>query len=445
MPNNVLPNYSWEVKGLHIFGGGVVDALPSDVLTDVLTDPTHGAAFPSSSLDALTDYEDYCASAGLFVSPALTSIRKVADFIDELMIASNSAVVWSDGLLKVKPYGDEAISGHGHSYTPNDNPIYDLSDVDFIAGDGEDPVTITRKNPNECYNQLTVEFENRANDYNGDTKEAKNDDDILSTRLRPAPKVSLPMIKDPDVARTIAQLRQQREQFVVNQYGFKLGWKFSLLEPMDLVTLTDVGLGLDFTVVRITEVVELEDAAGIQFTAEDWPFGAAGATLYPSQGGSGHKPANNVAPGDTVVQIVDAPPVLTNAYLGIWIGASGGIDWGGCEVWYSYDDVTYYKLGEITHKATFGTLTASLATNAPYPTVDTTHTLKVDTSVSGGTIESVDAGVFDAELSLIWVDGEFLIYRDAALTSADHYDVTHLGRGMYGRRSRIPPPAVDRS
>jgi hypothetical protein len=60
-------------------------------------------------------------AAGLFVSPALTSLRPVADFIDELMIATNSAVVWSDGLLKVIPYGDETLSGHGHIYTPNDD------------------------------------------------------------------------------------------------------------------------------------------------------------------------------------------------------------------------------------------------------------------------------------------------------------------------------------
>jgi hypothetical protein len=453
MPNNVLPNFSWEVKGLEIFGSGVVDALPSDVLTDILTDPTHGATFPAGSLDSLATYQDYCAAAGLFVSPALTTIRKTADVIDELMIATNSAVVWSDGLLKVKPYGDQALTAHGHTYTPNNTPVYDFTDVDFIAPKGEDPVKITRKNPADCYNQLFLEFENRSNDYNLDVREAKNDDAILATRLLPAPKLSVPMIKDPDVARQVAQLRQQREQYVVNKYGWKAGTKFSLLEPMDLVTLTDSGIGLDGTTVRIIEVVELADQSGIEFTAEDWPFGAAGATLYPSQNGSGHKPANNVDPGNTVAQIIDAPPILTNSYFGVWIGASGGANWGGCEVWYSYDNVSYYKLGDLAHKAVFGTLTASLATNAPYPTVDTTHTLKVDTSLSGGTIESVDGSIFDAELSLIWVDNEILIYRDATLTSADHYDITHLGRGMYatpiqspvasGRPFMVIPPAFD--
>jgi hypothetical protein len=48
LPNNVLPNYSWEIKGLEIFGGGIVDALPSDVVSDFLTDPSHGLGFPSS-------------------------------------------------------------------------------------------------------------------------------------------------------------------------------------------------------------------------------------------------------------------------------------------------------------------------------------------------------------------------------------------------------------
>lgn len=446
MPSNALPNLSWEVQGLFIFGGGIVDALPSDVLEDLLTNPTHGTAFPAASLDSLADYADYCAAAGLFVSPALTSIRKGADVIDELMIATNSAVVWSDGLLKVKPYGDEPLSGNGHTYTPNTTPIYDLNDQHYMAGEGEDPVVVRRKNPNDCFNQLFLEFENRGTllapaDYNPSVREAKNDDDILINGLRPGPKLSIPMIKDPDVARTVVQLQQQREQFVANEYLFRLGWKFSLLEPMDLVTLTDETLGLDFTPVRITQVIELEDAEGIDFVAEDWPFGAATATLYPSEDGDGHKPKNNVAPGDTTTPVIfNGPLSLTNESLEIWIAASGGQYWGGCEVWISADGgVTYRKAGTIRSKATFGELTADLDEGDAYPLLDSVNTLSVDVTASGGSLEDQSQEDFDALVPLCYVDGEFLAFRDATLTSPFCYDLDTLYRALHGSVQTATP------
>lgn len=446
MPNNALPNMSWEVEGLHIFGSGIVDALPSDVLEDLLTNVTHGSAFPSASLDSLTDYEDYCAAAGLFVSPAITSIGKTASVVDELMLASNSAVVWSDGLLKVKPYGDEPLSGNGHTYTPNTTPIYDLDDRHFMADEGEDPVVVRRKNPNDLYNQLFLEFENRGTllapaDYNPSVREAKNDEDILINGLRPGPKLSIPMIKDPEVARRVVQLRQQREQFVANEYLFRLGWKFSLLEPMDLVTLTDAALGLNFTPVRITQVIELEDAAGIDFVAEDWPFGTATATLYPSEDGDGHKPDNNADPGDTTTPVIfNGPLSLTNAALEIWIAASGGEFWGGCEVWVSADaGTTYRKVGTISAKATFGELTADLDEGDPYPLEDSANTLAVDVSVSDGSLDDQTDEDFAALVPLCYVDGEFLAFKDVTLTAPGEYDLDNLYRALHGSVQTATP------
>jgi hypothetical protein len=332
----------------------------------------------------------------------------------------------------VTPYGDTALSGHGHTYTPNTTPLYDFGDDDYIAGDGEDPVTVTRKTPQDRYNQLFVEFENRANDYNADIAEAKNDEDILLNGLLPAPKLSLPLIKDADVARDVAQLHQQRQQYIVNQYAWKAGWRYSLLEPMDLVTLTDTAQGLDFTPVRITEVVELEDGQGIQFTAEDWPFGVASATRYGSQGNTGHRPNNTVDPGDTTTPVIfNGPGSLTINTLEVWIAASGGAYWGGCEVWLSVDGgVTYRKYGQITAKATFGVLTADLDDGSAFPLTDGVNTLSVDVTDSGGSLDSLTADEFAALSPFCYVDQEFLSYQDATPTSAYHYNLTTLYRAL---------------
>jgi hypothetical protein len=178
------------------------------------------------------------------------------------MRATNSAIVWSDGLLKIKPYGDTAKTANGHTFTPNTTPLYDLGDNDYLGEEGTAPVTVTRKDPADRYNQVTVEFEDRLQDYNVATVDASDDDSIRRYGLLPMPKVTLPMVKSRDIARVIAQQILQREQNIANTYSFSLGWKYSLLEPMDLVTLTDSLLGLSLTPVRLTQVVELEDAKG---------------------------------------------------------------------------------------------------------------------------------------------------------------------------------------
>lgn len=438
LPNNVLPNLSWEVKGLLQFGGGVVDALPTDVLEAVLTNAQYGAGWDAAMIGSLTDAEDYCAAAGLFVSPAFNALRPLAEGITELMDAANCALVWSDAVLKVIPRGDTSLTGHGHTYTPNTTPIYDLTDTDYLTDGDEAPVVVRRKDPLNAYNQVTVEFENRAHEYNLDIAVASNDEAILNTFLRPAPKVSLPMVKDPDVARIIAQLKQQREQFVLNEYTCKVGWKFSLLEPMDLITLTDSGLGLSLTPVRIIQVTEMADARGIELVCEDWPFGTASATLYPVQDSEGFKPSNNIDPGDTSAPNIFEPPVeLQTAVCEIWIAAAGASEWwGGCDVYFSTDDVNFSKVGTIHQPAAYGETTDALPTDSPLPAIDTTHTVGIDLTTSRGALENFSNDEFDAYIPLVKIGSEFLLYRDAVLTAAFNYDIDHLGRGAYG--STIP-------
>lgn len=53
-------------------------------------------------------------------------------------------------------------------------------------------------------------------------------------------------------------------------YRFKLGWKYALLEPMDIVLLTDATLGLAEAAVRITQIEE-DDNGELTVTAEEIP------------------------------------------------------------------------------------------------------------------------------------------------------------------------------
>jgi hypothetical protein len=67
-----------------------------------------------------------------------------------------------------------------------------------------------------------------------------------------------------------AQLLLQRRAYIRNSYKFKLGWRYALLEPMDIVLLTDAALGLVNKAVRITAIEE-DDNGELTITADEIP------------------------------------------------------------------------------------------------------------------------------------------------------------------------------
>jgi hypothetical protein len=446
LPNDSLSSYSWEIQGFKRFApgannSGVIDASPADIIPDLLESTQYGLGWSSARIGPLGTFADYCAAFSLFASPAIDTQVATTDILNELLEVSNTGAVWSDGVLKFVPYGDTPGTGNGHTYTPNTTPLYDLTDVDFLPrGADLDPITITRKDPSTAFNQVVVEYQDRDLDYNTTTYPATDQFAASTYGLVAMPTLTLHSIKSAAVAQQVAQVRLQREQNVRNTYQFRLGWKYSLLEPMDLVTLTEAQTGLSVTPVRLTVVEELADEAGIECTAEDWPFGTASATRYGTATGSGTMPNANVAPGDTSTPIiVEGPSALASAPLELWLGATGGANWGGCEVWISTDNITFSQIGIVNGKAAYGTLTGTLASfGSAYPVQDGSSTLSVDVTASGRTLTAFSATDFANLQSLCFVEGastaspEWIAYKNAALTSAGHYNLTTLYRGLYG-------------
>jgi putative tail protein len=339
LSGGAVDNFTWEVNGFLPFGGLIPDALPPAAIVDLLTDLAHGLAWNPAKIFDTSLATSYVQAAGLFASPVMDTQQAASAYMQELLTVANCTLVWSEGSLKILPYGDTPLSGNGATYTPDTTPIYDLTDNDFLAGPGEDPVHVVRKTATERYNQLYVEYEDRTNDYNTSVVEAKIEDDILLNGLKPAPKITLNSIKDPSVARHVAQLALQRIYGIRNTYQFRLGWRYSLLDPMDLVTLTDAGLGLNRTPVRITEIVELDQEQGFQITAEKWPFGTATATEYATQGANGAVLTENADPGNTFTPVIfDGPFPLPDSPLTICVAVSGAANWPPAPI--THDEVS---------------------------------------------------------------------------------------------------------
>ena len=435
-----LGNHSFEVQALlgYNVGAGIYDADPKAVFYDYLTDARHGLGVSTSLIADWTQFSNYCVANSFLISPIFDSQSAAAQQMMDVLNTLNVAVFESSGLLHIVPLGDTTLTGNGVTYTPNLTPLFDLTDDDFIVSGAEEPVISTRSSPADAYNQLDFECVDRSNNYNVAAVEAKDQNAIELYGLRPASGATAHWITSPTVGQTLAQLMVQRMVYVRNQYKFKLGWKYCVLEPCDLVTITDSSLGLSRQLVRVLTTDE-DDNGNITITAERVDVGVAAAPVYGTQAGLGYVPNYQSAPGSISVPILFEPPVELVTSAGgfeLWAGLSGVNPlWGGCTVWASSSASGQFKMmGQQHGSARMGITTAALPTVSASPTgqtIDTVNTLAVNVSMSVATLLSgtqLDALNLN---TLCYVGGELLSYQTSTLTGTNKYTLSYLVRGVY--------------
>jgi putative tail protein len=373
-----------------------------------------------------------------------------------------------------------------NTFTPNTTPVYSLGEDDYIVqqssvginfgvtpggpalragatpvtgGFAGDPLHIQRSTPADANNLVEVECLDRQNSYNTTIAEASDQASIDLYGLRRDTSTKARLITDPlYVGGIVAQLLLQRQLLYRNTYTFQLGWKYILLEPMDLVQITDSRLGASALTVRITAVEE-DDEGTLSITAEDFfgPYspsvlyppssfspsaspsilGVGGGTAEPAvkqaSGGAvgGFVPNWSAPPGNVNTPLIFEPPAaLLSGDLEIWIALSGGPNWGGAQVWISSDGSSYAFAGTVSGPGTQGVLTATIGNSGGSP--DITDTCSVDISESRGLLLSVSATDAANLVTLCYMGGELFAYQAASLTSAYHYNLTTLYRGTYG-------------
>ena len=427
-----LANHSFEADW-PIQMSGLADADPKDWLTAFFTNTQWGLpGWGSGLLGDWSEWSTYCRANNLLVSPLLESQVQASAHVTEITDITNSAAFWSEGLLKVRPYGDRAATGNGVTYTPNLTPCYDLTEDDFIEGDNA-PVTVEIIDQSDAYNISQVEFLDRNSQYDVGIATAFDDANIDLYGPRKADPVTWHSICDAGIAQNAAQLLNQRSLYKRLQYSFTLPWNFILLEPMDLVTITTISdeLNLNRQLVRILQIDESETDDTLAFVAEHVDIGTASAPTYAAHPSLGFSPNDSVAPGSVSAPFLFlAPANLAGLNAEIWLAAaSTSATWGGCEVWISGDNVAYSRVGRVQGPARYGTLTAALPSHAD---PDTVNTLAVDLSTSLGTLSGTTASGMAAGATLAIVDGEVIAYQNATLTSANHYSLAPLARGQRG-------------
>ena len=261
-----VPSFNYEVAGRDI-ATGKEDAAPISIIRGILSDAQIGVGFPVRYLADTTQFEHYCTVNGIYFSPAYDSQKEAHELIAALLGAANAAPVWSQGKLKFVPYGLTRQTANGVTYTPPKAPLYDITHDDLVYTEGETPITIRPNLTSDRYNVQPVEILNRKNDYNVEPIKATDDADISQRGIRAADSIEMHFITEPDVATFAAQAILQRKLYIAAQYEFTLSWRHCLLDPMDVVTLTDEILGLDRHPVRILTIEEDEEL-NLKITAE---------------------------------------------------------------------------------------------------------------------------------------------------------------------------------
>jgi type IV secretory pathway TrbF-like protein len=431
-----LSNHNFEVYGFYSGGvSGYLDADPSLVIYHMLTDTKDGVGFPASRVGSLTNFQNYCLANTLLISPFYEQQSQAAAMLTDIALATNSEFVWSSGQLTIVPYGDESASGNGATYTPPSSALYDLTDDDFIFQSGQDPVELTRRQASDAYNSIKIEIANRANQYNPDVAEAKDQAAIDAFGLRQQQATSAHLFCDKSIGTRSAQLQLQR-QSINNTYTFTVDQRYIVLDPMDIVSLTDSQLGLNKQWVRIKQITENSDNT-LTIMAEEYLQGTGGVAAYSFQTNSGFVANYSSAPNNVNTPIFFEPPAQLQESLEVWCAVSGGSNWGGCDVYAANNDANgvYSFVGRFYGSNRTGILSATLPT---YPTtvngqtIDQTNILSVDLSQSSGQLLS---GTQDEALNYYtacYVDGEYISYQTAQLTGLNKYNLSYLVRGAYG-------------
>ena len=327
------------------------------------------------------------------------------------------------------------------SYTPNLTPAYNLTDFDFIDEKGnKDPVQVHRADVFSLPTIQRVEVIARDNQYSAIPVEARDQSQIEVFGSLVGPTIQAHEICDEYVmGPLIAQTILQRELYVRTKFTFKLSWEYCLLDPMDVVTITDPNLGLSNYPVRIVEIEE-DDKGLLAFTCEELVQGVSNPALNPSAGTGNFQPNQGVPAVPINSPVIIEPPIaLTGGAAQIWIGASG-IEAGRfvsvgrrhclrlCRRCHLFPDLDPDGSGAP------GVLDGSVACSR---WLGSRRTLAVDLTESGGTLTGTSQAAAQAGATLSIVDQEFVAYEVAALVSNTprQYNLT----GACPRTRRISP------
>ena len=152
--------------------------------------------------------------------------------------------------------------------------------------------------------------------------------------------------------------------------------------------------------------------------------------------------------------VIFEPPEELSGGLQVWTvvsGGNGGFNFGGAQVWFSFDGNSWSQAAAAPTQAVMGDLITPLPSIATAPagsaTIDTTNTLSVD--LLQGTLSSVSAPAAAQNANLAYigsggggsqVEYELVSFENADAVSGNDYSCTTIYRGVLGSTIETSPP-----
>jgi hypothetical protein len=390
----------------------------------------HTASITYYYLVGLTAYHQFCFVTGLGINPFYDTQQPVAQMISDIVKYTFSEIVWSCGIMTVVPRGTQTITANGVTYIAPSEVLFNLTDDDFVPQSSTDPVVLTRVRVSDQDNVIQLEYLDSTNAYAPGIAEVTDQASVDRFRRRFSGSQQAHLFTNATMANTSAQFLMQK-QFIRNSYTFTLDERYCLLDPMDLVSITDTNLGLNAVTVRIASVTEQSDGT-LQFVAEEYPVGLGANAEYELSVGAGYNQDYNVAVAPINKPIVfEAPVQIATSGLEIWSSVSSpDPNFGGVNVWLSSDGTTYKQVTTHWGRSRQGALSAVLPFGAD---PDESNPIHIDLSMSRGQLLSGTEQDADLGNTLCYVDGELLSYETAEMGDAFQYILTgYIRRGQYG-------------
>lgn len=418
-----MPSYAVEVRGTLIADN--TDANPAYVIKDILSKIGLGSYIDEASF---ADYAKYCVNADLLISTPNDAFKqqdKAQAVIANLLELTNTYMFWSVDRFKFAVRDDVQRA----EWSPNKQIMYDLTADDFIPQSGA-PVTVKRKDSTEIYNYITVNFLNRANNYEEESVSYQDIESIKKYGVRSV-TYDAKWYHTKERALKYAQMKTRIAQTECNQYTFRLPWKYCRLEPGDLLRITDEAIGIAGQVVMVSEITEAKTGI-LTVTAVQRAPGAYSEAKYTVVNDYQYQDFN-VEPGNTARPLFIIPPsdlVTSASGCELWIALQGAAKtWGGCNVFASTKDGDYSHIGTQGVNSIYGTTAGTMTADA------TSAYIRLNNQRP---VELLTGSAHDAALgnTLIWINGECMSYTRATLLNSNLYQLTGLIRGQYGTTAK---------
>lgn len=437
-----------------------------------------------------------CRANGLWGSLSMSSQSAASDWLKSLYAAADAAPVFLGNKLFSYPYSEVSIAGNGAEYTAPtaSGPIANLSDVngDYVGSDGC-PVRETVSRIDQP-NVLQMQCVDRNANYNQVVVQQPDAASIALYGVRKADPIVNNAVQDPSIARALLGIQVRKNQYGGDGWEFKLSARWSLLSPMDLVTLTDTIQGLAQIPVRITEYTE-EDDASFSVVGEPFVYGMYSPVALPATTPTQNGNNTQASAGDVNAPVIfeavpDLYPTQAGDQLWLVISSSNPI-YGGAAVFISTDGGSSYVMapGLNGNNIASGNAVTGVTTS-DWPAAadpDSTNDLPLDLTESNGVLQSypttaennfeypcyvegdgsgldvngtqIATGPFGLQVSGtdvanvggLQINGtdvaaigefgyELMTYAVADLTSANHFTLKATGSGNFLRRAVFGAP-----